>query len=220
MVDDFRPQQPDQTGEPTNKPDDFQATYEDKPETYVTPTGEPTTLDSTPAETPLVITKKKSGAKKWLLWSVVVLLLAGLGAAAYWFWSEADSAKRELSSAQSQLTQAQADLKKANAEADKADEPVASTPTDKELVKTETEAFLAAAQDNKLVVQDANIKTSGMFAVVTAVIPNSDADGKTVVLEKSKDEWVVIYSGVAGSMAAADKTSLVKDYGVPEALLQ
>lgn len=218
-MDDFKPQQPQKQDDlSSEKPNDFQAAYDEKPETYVTPSGEPTTIEAT-QQPSLAMLKKKGGAGKWLLVGVVVLLLAGAGALAYWQWNEAGNARSEVASLQTALKAAQDASKKE--QADKTDEkPTAKAPTDKELVTKEVESLLAAAQNNQFVVQDANVKVEGMFAVVTAVLPNSDAGGKTVVLEKAKDAWVVLYSGVAGGIPTEDKNMLIKDYGVPEALLQ
>lgn len=218
-MDDFKPQQPQKQDDlSSEKPNDFQAAYDEKPETYVTPSGEPTTIEAT-QQPSLAMPKKKSGVGKWLLVGVVVLLLAGAGALAYWQWNEAENARTEVASLQTALKAAQDASKKE--QADKTDEtPTAKAPTDKELVTKEVESLLAAAQNNQFVVQDANVKVEGMFAVVTAVLPNSDAGGKTVVLEKAKNAWVVLYSGVAGGIPTEDKNMLIKDYGVPEALLQ
>ena len=75
MVDDFKPQQPNSDQDSlTDKPDDFQTAYDNKPETYVTPNGEPTTLETVQQqETTLKMPKKKSSAGKWLLGGLVVI---------------------------------------------------------------------------------------------------------------------------------------------------
>lgn len=213
-VDDFKPrQQPEQ--QPTDKPEgDFQATYENKPETYVTPTGEPTTLSAAPQPSLEIPKKKRSGAKKAILWGVVVLLLAGTGALAYWQWTEADTAKKELNSTQTQLETAQADLAKADAGAD---EPVTSTPTTEDAVKfaagfyacnladfgcdkvvttvTKTQAWKSAAEPG--------------FAIAKA----TSAMNKTTNLYlKTVDNltWVVIYEGTT-----APSEEVVKKYAIP-----
>ena len=192
--------------------------YIEEKEEFVTSRGEPTTLESPSAERPasMVMSKKQSGARKWLLWGFVALLLAGLGAFAYWQWAEAETAKQELSSAQSELQTVKASAHKTT-DAEMDDEPVTNTPDDKELATLEAEAYLAALQDNKLEVLETEVEDT--FAVVTAGLPNSDAPGKTIVLEKAADTWVVIYSGEAGNTPAADKTKLTTEFGVPVTLL-
>ena len=192
--------------------------YVEEKEAFVTAEGEPTRLESPSAERPasMVMTKNKPGTGKWLLWGLVVLLLAGLGAFAYWQWGEAETAKQELSSVQSELQTVKASEDKTT-DAEESEEPVANTPDDKELAATEAKAYLAALQNNKLEVLETEVEDT--FAVVTAGLPNSDAPGKTIVLEKAADTWVVIYSGEAGNTSAADKTKLTTEFGAPATLL-
>lgn len=105
MMDDFKPRQPDQPDRPDEGAELQQQTYQGEQSTYET-TPESVRSDET-ALAPAVATKKKSSAKKWLLSGLVVLALAGLSALAYWQWTEADNAKKELGRTQAQLTAAQ-----------------------------------------------------------------------------------------------------------------
>lgn len=183
-------------------------------ETFSRPNDQATSASS--VQEPMKI-KKESSAKKWLLSGLVLVLLSGAGAFGYWQWTESENLRSELSSVQSERDT----LKKAAqvGQDDEEEKPEATTLTDSDMVKTETEAYIAAFKDAKYVVQASGVKVSGNFAVVTAVIPNSDAEGMTVVLEKSKNDWVVLY-GATGEMTAAEKTKLVDVFGVPASLLQ
>jgi uncharacterized protein HemX len=159
MVDDFRPQQSQEPGQPNDKQDNFQAAYDDKPETFVTPTGEPTTLETPQQMAPLTMPKKKGGAGKWLLGGLVVLLLAGLGAFAYWQWAEAENAKQELTSTKTALQAAQDAAKKQDA-------------------KTESDASIAAkgedfktfiAEYDKMAAASVSLTDADKKAIETAV---------------------------------------------------
>ena len=156
MVDDFRPQQPKEQGQPDNRPDDFQGAYDDKPETYVTPTGEPTTLEAVQTA-PLAMPKKKGGAGKWLLTGLVVLLLAGLGAALYWQWAEAQNAKQELTSTKASLQAAQDAAKKEDAK----------TEPDTTAVGEDFKTFIA--EYNKMAASSVALTDADKKAVETAV---------------------------------------------------
>lgn len=219
MVDDFRPQQPKEQGQPDNKPDDFQAAYDDKPETYVTPTGEPTTLETAQQETPLAMPKKKRGAGKWLLGGLVVLLLAGLGAFSYWQWTEADSAKKEAASVKQELDTVKTAQKDA-ANDKPATAPVAPTLTDAEEVTIAAQQFTAARVNNQFNTVDKDTVTidpTKQFAKAVVGVGTSKEGGYTVIAKKQKDTWVVIYGGV--TMTTEQKNNLVKEFGVPESLL-
>lgn len=223
-MDDFKPQQPN---EPTDKPDDFQATYENKPETYVTPAGEPTTLNTVPQPSLEIPKKKKSGAKKWLLGGLVVLLLAGLGAFAYWQWSEAESAKKELSSAQSQLETAQNDVAKLRDGV--VQEGPSSTPAASiddivlDAAKTHYDVAdgLVAKRDSgePLRTDFKLVKSSDYFAKISFKNP---INGKMeeAVLKASKDGvWKVIADGYliddTDEVSTNDPAYVYARYGVP-----
>lgn len=219
MVDDFRPQQPKEQGQPDSKPDDFQAAYDDKPETYVTPTGEPTTLETAQQETPLAMPKKKRGAGKWLLGGLVVLLLAGLGAFSYWQWTEADSAKKEAASVKQELDTVKTAQKDA-ANDKPATAPAAPTLTDAEEVTIAAQQFTAARVNNQFNTVDKDTVTidpTKQFAKAVVGVGTSKEGGYTVIAKKQKDTWVVIYGGV--TMTTEQKNNLVKEFGVPESLL-
>lgn len=219
-MDDFKPQQ--QT--PPQKPDEPQgftgSNPDNVPETYVTPEGTPTTLGEAHAEpqAQTVVASKKSGAKKWLLGGVAVLLLAALSALAYWQWAEAQNARDEVASLRTTLEAAE---KKAQEDTEKDEDDSAPTTAplrDTDLVKAEVDSFLASTQNNSYVYSANNVKIEDTFAIVKAVIPSSDANPKTIVLEKSKENWVVVYS-IVGPVPAADKDKLTAEFGIPKTLL-
>lgn len=121
-MDDFKP--PVRNDTPNGDPVDAgPVSYEDS-ETYVTPEGKPTPV--TPTAAPLEISKKKSGAKKWLLTGIVVLLLAGLGALAYWQYAEAENARKEAESLRATLTTVQ-DASKTDTDKEAVAEPASKT---------------------------------------------------------------------------------------------
>ena len=210
-MDDFKPQQPNEPEQANDKPDDFQAPFDDKPETYVTPTGEPTALETPQPAAPLVMPKKKSGAGKWLLGGLVVLLLAGLGAAAYWQWAEAEAAKKELNSTQSQLEAAQTDLAKAETDKDDSSKEL-TTPvkTDDALVKEAVAAVIRAQVANKDKKIDVTVKKiNSEFAHVTLF---EGGEGGTLhyILKKVDDMWVAVYDGIV-----PPEQGVVSLYGIP-----
>ncbi len=169
-----------------------------------------------PASEPMKV-KKKGGAKKWLLWGIVVLLLASLAAFGYWQWTEAENAKKEAESAKQELATVKA--VSGSSEVDPSTSTTSDTePTDEDAITTESEAYIAARVETQYVIEDDGVEVEGMYAVVTALIPNSDADVLTIVLEKSKGVWVVIY-GETGDMSAADRSRLVDGFDVPSSLL-
>lgn len=216
MVDDFRPgqpQQPNESTEPTDKPDDFQATYENKPETYVTPTGEPTTLEETPRDASTVAAKKKPGVAKWLLVAIVVLLLAGLGALAYWQWTEADNAKKELSSVQSQLTSANAKITSLSKE--KADTSKDKTTTVTQTTAEKAKAMATAITTATVATNDTATvdKVSGSFVSISVAVPNSEP-----ILWIFKDTTnglvkIATYSAVGDGMPKSEADGLKTTYG-------
>lgn len=213
MVDDFRPQQPKQPGQPGDKPDDFQRTYDDKPETYVTPAGEPTTLEPPQKTTPLAMPKKKGGAGKWMLGGLVVVLLAGLGALAYWQWAEADTAKKELSSTQGQLVTAQADLAKAKSVDAKNDNDaniVDPVKKDDVLVKEVVAAEMRAQVANKDKKIDVTVKKMNSEFAHTTLFEGGEGGTLHYILKKVDGIWVVIYDGIV-----APEQNIVDLYGIP-----
>lgn len=190
--------------------------YDDKqPETYVTPTGEPTTI--APIETPLSLQKPKGHSGRWLFRGFVVLLIAALAAFSYWQWTEAQSANNERASLQSELETVKS-ASKAAVEAE--NEDTVTTPSDKELVTTEVESYLAASENNKYELDEDTVEVKDTFATATAILPNSDAKGKLVVLKKAETLWVVLFSGTVGAIETTDKDYLVKEFGVPAAMLE
>lgn len=216
---DFKPQQT-----PPRRPEDTfgaQPNPDNEPETYVTPEGQPTTLGDAHAEPqaqPVAVTKKKTGAKKWLVGGVVVLLLAGLGALAYWQWADAQNARNEVASLKTSLEAAEKEAKEETTKDDDGTAPAVTPLSDSELVTTEAEAFLDSTDNNSYVFTASNVKTEDTFAVVKAGIPNTGANPKYVVLEKSDGNWVVIYS-VVGPIPTAEKDRLTTEFGVPKTLL-
>ncbi len=214
-MDDPKPSYPN-NNEPISPTEPVDQPFEDtQTETYETPAGEPTTI--APLPTPLSLQKPKSHAGRWFVRGFVVLLLAGLAAFGYWQWTEAQSANNERASLQSELETVKA-ANKSNDE--KAETPVVTEPkTDKELVKTEVESFLDLMDKNSYVYDPANVKMDEQFAVAKASLPNSGANPKTVVLEKSGDGWVVIYSSFE-PLTAAEKTDLTTKFGVTASLME
>ncbi|MEO5499538.1 MAG: hypothetical protein ABIR46_03495, partial [Candidatus Saccharimonadales bacterium] len=113
--------------------------YDDKqPETYVSPNGEPTAI--TPMATPLSLQKPKNHSGRWLFRGFVVLLIAVLGAFAYWQWTEAQSANNERASLQSELETVKSANKNVDKEIDTQD-VVVDTKTDDELIKIQVDTF-------------------------------------------------------------------------------
>lgn len=74
--------------------------------TYEMPASQPVETAPVPAPEP-VPEKKPSRVGKWLLWGLVVLLLAGLGAFAYWQYTDAQNAKNEVATLQTALKASQ-----------------------------------------------------------------------------------------------------------------
>lgn len=159
MMDDFKPQQPN---EPTGQDDpvtEAPQVNQDTSNAYES-TPEPVQSDETVAA-PAAVAPKKSGAKKWLLGGLVVLVLAGLGALAYWQWAEADNTKKELSRAQAQLTAAQEAAKKDAAK----DEETADTPP-----ASSGEDFTAfVAEYNKMAAASVTLAAADEAAIEAAI---------------------------------------------------
>lgn len=153
---------PDQTSSSSDAKSDpsFQA-YTGAEEEYVNAEGTPVSLD-TPAEQPAVAapasTKNKSGAGKWLLVGLAILLVAGLGALAFWQWSEAQSAKQELASVQSQLEASQKTVAPAQEESNSG------------VARPEKEDFNALSEEyRKLVANEAPLTDADKKAIETAI---------------------------------------------------
>ena len=163
--------------------------------------------------------KKKSGAKKWLLWGMVVLLLAGLGAFAYWQWSEAQDSKNELSSVQQELATVKAAQKQVDEDADKTDsEPVSTTLTPEQSALQAASAYYCGIVDfgcdkvtTKVLASVPHSTNSAGFYVIQATTATKDAK----IYLKSVDnlKWAVIYQG--GS--PMDETTKLK-FDVPDSI--
>lgn len=209
---DFKPQQT-----PPRRPEDSfgaQPNPDNEPETYVTPEGRPTTLGDAHVEPQVqpvaAVTPKKSGAKKWLVGGVFVLLLAGLGALVYWQWAEAQNAKQELTSVQTQLQTAQSDLAKAEKDDTKTTDETA-TPTAEELIiKTATANAQASMKGELLPVSVEVAKHNDKFAYVRVEISNGTAGEYVEILKKINDVWVVAYRG-----QEKPAQSIIDQYSIP-----
>ena len=215
-MDDFSPKQPDQPNQ-IDGTDETQQPYQDNLETTETTVGEtPVQSDETNPTAPVVMTQKKSGVKTWLLGGLVVLLLAAVGALAYWQWSEAELAKKSLRSAERQLAAAQADL--ANAKPDKDAQPSKATPlTEDEKIKLAASNYVciqANAGCDKVTEtvtkkQSPTIDKPG-FAIVSAGDAATGAGMAIYLKSTSMGDWIVIYDGQ--NTPPAD---VVKKFAIP-----
>lgn len=142
MMDDFKPQRPEGAAPTEPERDPMSRPYV-SPVTTSTESSSPDPTEPAP-----VVTKKKSGVKKWLLGGLVLVLLTGLGAFAYWQWSEAENARSEAATLRTSLEAAQ----KQNA----TDTEAATVPAGTGL--TDEAAVSAAALDSV----EAFMSTSGV----------------------------------------------------------
>ena len=184
-------------------------TYSEQPETYETADGTPTTLSEARAETagttaPVVVSKRCSPVGKWLLAGLAVLALVGLGALAYWFWNDAQTAKSELDSTKQQLTSAQASLKKAQVDAasnKKTNTAGATNTAPTTVVKSEDEQIQAAA----LAYQHAGKGTETAKYTVTVTkkelpfarvnMASAEGPGFYCILKKADGLWMPLVCG-------------------------
>lgn len=195
----------DVPNDPLNQP------YDDKqPETYVTPTGEPTTI--APMATPLSLQKPKSHSGRWIFRGVVVLLIAVLGAFGYWQWTEAQSAQTERESLQTELNTVKMAYEEV-AKKDEVEEP-AVTPQE-ELKITEradnmVKAIEAAHLDTDYVVKLDKVK--GEYVSITTGMPNKD--GIEVIFKNTANGLVqiAVYESMSG-MTKNEAANLKSDYG-------
>ncbi len=218
-MDDFKPQQPQKQDDlSSEKPNDFQAAYEEKPETYVTPSGEPTTLETVQQQPSPLTPKKKGGAGKWLLGGLVILLLTGLGALAYWQWSEADAARKQLTSTQSQLQAAQANLAKAS-EKKNDDSTIVEgkTKTDKELIAESVMAYWHAAKGAEKDKLTTTVDKLELPFARTSVGVVGGAGGASCVSKKSGGLWLVLFCAQG---SGPETEALMTKYGVPESIIK
>lgn len=181
-------------------------------ETYVSQTGEPTSI--TPLPTPLSLQKPKSHAGRWFLRGFVLLIIAALAAFGYWQWTETQSANNERASLQSELETVKAANKESVAQNDEDTEPVIKTTPEDE-IEYEVGTLLAASDGVQYVFNAGSIVTKDKFATATASLPNSDAPAKLFVLEFVGADWIVLFTGEKGKVETAQKESLNKEYGVP-----
>lgn len=217
-MDDFKPQQPQKQDDlSSEKPNDFQAAYDEKPETYVTPSGEPTTIEAT-QQPSLTMPKKKGGAGKWVLGGLVVLLISGLGAVAYWQWAEAQNAKQELGNTQGQLQSAQADLAKASEKKNDETTLVAEkTKTDKELITESVVAYWHAAKGAEKDKLTTTVDKLELPFARTSVGIVGGAGGVSCISKKSDDLWLVLFCAQGTS---PETEALMTKYGVPESIIK
>lgn len=118
-MDDPKPVSPDKNEQGTSNELRDQPYNDTQTETYVSPSGEPTTI--TPLPTPLSLQKPKSHAGRWFIRGFVVLIIAALAAFGYWQWTEAQSANNERASLQSELETVKAANKSADSAGEEAD---------------------------------------------------------------------------------------------------
>ena len=177
-------------------------------EVYGAPNGQATQPELTPSPAP---EKKSSRAGVYLLWVLVVLLFAGLGTVAYWQWTEAQSAKKELSSAQEQAKLATDQLKESSENGRNQDTATSPQPkSDDILVKEAVTAEIHAQTANKSKQVTVTVKKlNSEFALVTLF---EGGEGGTLhyILKKVDEKWVPIYDG----LTAPDATT-VNTYSIP-----
>ena len=188
---------------------DTSAAFVENKETFVKPDGETT---ATPARN---VIKEESGAKKWVLGGLVVLLLAGLGAFGAWAYMDAQNARNELSSVKTGLDAARADVAKLRADATDDKKPVDTqeTPkTDKELITEAVTAEIHATTAAKTLKVTVNILKPGTeFAYVSAGFEGGG--GASYILKKVDSLWVIVFSGQDSvPQATIDNFSIPAEY--------
>jgi len=179
-----------------------------------TPPVQPSEPDPMPSSSGPMVVKKPSSAKKWLLWGVVVLLLAGLSAFSYWQWTEAENAKKEAESAKQELATAKA---ADAAEKDQDDTPTTSnaTTSDKEQITAVLTAKAHATTVSektkftvKIFKQNETFAYAGV-SVAASEDPNGGG-GYASILKKVDGQWVIIFQG----QDTPDETT-IKQYSIP-----
>lgn len=97
------------------------------------------------------VPKKSSGAKKWLLGGLVIVLLAGLGALTYYFYSVEQTDKQQTDQATNQLTTANATVANLRSQLStnlaKDDQPVTSADIQTAYNKIEANSVVVSATD-------------------------------------------------------------------------
>lgn len=176
-------------------------------ETFTRPAD--TAMSSPPTQEPMQV-KKKSGAKKWLLWGLVLVLLAAAGAFSYLQWSDAHNLNQELEATKQQLKVAQ-DANKENAATKEDDSTPASTG---DTVKVRADkmalAIKAAHKNSEYVAKVGTVK--GDFVEIIVGMPSKD--GTSLVFKNTTESLVQIasYEAMAG-MTKAEADTLKVDYG-------
>jgi len=197
MDDDKNPDQPS-----IAKDEPLQRMPADPPETYVTPEGAPTTLQSAPlssAPTPAPKPKSKS-TPKWVVYGVTVLLILGLGAAVALFYAEAQKARNDLKASEQTVTNLRTELAKANSSDDKDDTTTEPKLTIDDQIKLAASNYLCSTVDfscNKSVstVTQKQAPAAGKpgFALVT--VTGTMSTKLYLKSVSTGDEWIVVFEG-------------------------
>lgn len=196
MQDDFRPVRPTETQD--------SITTQPKPDpTGPVPAGTPLAEQGETGKPPV----KRSGAKKWLLGGLLVLLLAGAGSLVYWQWQQAENARSEASFLRTALETAQNQNKK-DATTPAATERVITTM---ELAERYAESYQGAGETIKFFTRVE--KTDGDAALIytKAEAPNAEP---TYFVLKRVDDSVVAVDSFPKTMSELQAAILKQIYGI------
>ena len=167
--------------------------------------------ESTPTP-PVIASPKKSRAKGWLLGGLVLVVLAGLGALAYWQWQEADNARSEATSLRTSLEAAQ---KQATQDTDTS-EPAEPTMTTKELAEDYATAYKGAGEKLTFFTRVEKVDGDAALLYTKAEVPNAEP---VYFVLKRVDDAVVVVESYGPSMSSFQAGIMKEVYGIDPARL-